>query len=238
MELRNRRFTLACAAAALLGLLQFSAMAQGVLGKTVAVDAQDEYAQIEVEPSRSVMARLRSPDAGTRAKAADEVLAQPSRYNPAVLFAVSDTLFERGQPEEGVFWFAVANTRAVADAQILTDRTAVPGVVTIRQVFGVRFREYMKAHPEDEWPQVSRAIEWDRAHPPEYDRRWLALHGMRAVSSALAAQEGKPDGIDEITVPQAQWAAMDEENRKAMLEKSRRRHEAAQATPAPAAGSR
>jgi hypothetical protein len=66
MELRNRRFTLACAAAALLGLLQFSAMAQGVLGKTVAVDAQDEYAQIEVEPSRSVMARLRSPDAGTR----------------------------------------------------------------------------------------------------------------------------------------------------------------------------
>ncbi|MBU8976203.1 hypothetical protein JI752_008600 [Lysobacter sp. MMG2] len=203
MELRNRRFTLACAAAMVLGLVQGSAMAQGVLGKTVAVDAQDEYAQIEVEPSRSAMERLRSPDAQTRFKAADEVLAQPSRYNPAVLFAMSDTLFERGRPQEGVFWFAVANTRAVADAQIITDRTAVPGVVTIRQVFGTRFREHLKTHPQDEWPQVSRAIEWDRANPPQYDRRWLALHGIRAVSSALAAQEGKPDGIDEITVPQA-----------------------------------
>lgn len=235
MELRKAGLMFFCAAVLAASGIPVATGTQA-LGKTVAIEAQDEYARIEVEPSRSAMERLRSPDAAERSRALDEVLAQPSRYNPPVLMAMSAAVFERGDPEQGVFWYILGNTRAVADAQILTDRTAVPGVMTLRAVFGQPLKAYLIAHPDVEWTQTQRAVEWDRTHPVQYDRRWLSLHGMRAVQSALAAQEGKPDGVDEITVPQEKWAAMDEENRQAMLDIARRRSAASTSGQAKAAG--
>lgn len=225
MELRKAGLMFFCAAGLAICAMPGASRAQ-TLGKTVAIDAQDEYAQIEVEPSRSAMERLRSPDAAERSRVIDEVLAQPSRYNPAVLMAMSAAVFEQGKQEQGTFWYILGNTRAVADAQILTDRTAVPGLMTLRAVFGQPLKAYLIAHPDVEWAQTQRAVEWDRTHPVQYDRRWLSLHGMRAVQSALSAQEGQPDDVDEITVPQEKWAAMDEENRQAMLDIARRRFEA------------
>lgn len=216
--------------------LSATAPAQETLGRKVYVSAPDEYSRIEVQPSRATMDLLRSPDLKVRSKATDEVLREPNRYNPAVLFAMADNLLERGREDEAVFWFVVANTRGFADARILTDQTAAPGVLKLRQVFGTRIREYLIAHLDVEWAQTERAIAWDRANPPQYDRRWLSLHGVRAVSSAVAAQAGQPYEVGEITVPKETWPVLDEENRQAMLALAKKRHDGLPQGNAPATG--
>ena len=62
-----------------------------------------------------------------------------------------------------------------------------------------------------------------RANPPAYDRRWMALHGMQAIRSGLAAKEGRSRERGDITIPQQQWAVSDEENRVDMLQKMKAR---------------
>ena len=189
------------------------------LGKTVHVDAQDEFSDIDNQRSMALIARFKSPDPRVQEAAIDEAMADPNAYVPPILFEISAVLYDRKQPEEATYWYALARLRAVKDSEILLDKTAASGIGQLVQVYGKGFRDYMPAHMDEVLKQMTRAVEWDRAHPPAYDRRWLALHGMRAIDSGLAAKEGRAREREAITVPEKEWAAMDEEIRVDMVEK-------------------
>lgn len=188
-------------------------------GKTVYLNAQDEFSDIDNRRSMALIAQFKSPDASVRESATKQAMADPNTYVPPILFEVSAVLYDRNQPEEATYWYTLARLRTVKDSDILLDKTAASGIGVLVQTYGAGFRAYAPTHMDEVLKQMNRAVEWDRAHPPAYDRRWLALHGVRAISSGLAAKEGREREQEEITVPEEDWAAMDERTRVDMLEK-------------------
>jgi len=193
------------------------------LGKIVYVESQDEFAEINMQATKGMLQLLRSSDEGVRDKALQQAIARPNHYAPPVLFEISKALYADDQPEEATYWYVLARVRAVNDSSILLDETAKIGLLELVQAFNKGFSDYAPQHMDVVWTQMNRAVNWDRANPPAYDRRWMALHGMQAIRSGLAAKEGRSRERGDITIPQQQWAVSDEENRVDMLQKMKAR---------------
>jgi len=205
----------------LCALLVFQGLAADVAnaqGRAEVVEARSAgpYAQIETTATSEVLAEFRSPDPSIRDAALQKALDQPQNYAPPAHYAAAASLMERQRPEDAIFWFYVAHMRAVNDALILTDTTAASGVDSLRASYGDAILQYAESVPEVWWRQASAAVDWERRNAPDYDRRWLALHGMRAMRYSLAADGGTV--FEEITVPVEQWEDIGESNRQRMLE--------------------
>jgi hypothetical protein len=61
---------------------------------------------------------------------------------------------------------------------------------------------------------VDRVVEWDKSTTYNYEYRWINLHGLNALSIGLgeATANDKP-----LSMPQDQWPALAEKNRKEYL---------------------
>jgi len=57
---------------------------------------------------------------------------------------------------------------------------------------------------------VDRVIDWDARTPANYDHRWISLHGLNAINSGLGISV--PPGP--LTLPQAQWHGIAQQNRQ------------------------
>lgn len=214
--------------AALLALSLGNAAAQ----ETTGLESRGAYAGIDVRKTLDLIAGLRSQEAGTRDAALETALRAPNDFAPPVHYLAVAMLVEKGRPEEGVFWFYVAHMRAVNDATILTDRSASAGVDSLLAQ-AAPVLEYAHANPDVWWRKANEALEWERSHPPAYDRRWLALHGMNAIRSSLT--DGGSSGSEEpITVPRDTWDDIAKRNRSRMLEIVKSSVEAAKASGVPA----
>jgi hypothetical protein len=191
----------------------------GSLGRTVIVNAQDEFAEIDNARSLALLKLIQSADATTREAALKKAVSDPNAYVPSILFEISKDLYARGQSEDATYWYSLARLRMLNDSDILVDTTAQSGLLTLVQTYGSGFSEYAPGHWDVVWQQLNRAVEWDRTNPPAYDRRWLALHGIRAIQSALPSPDGVTREKQEITIPVSEWAERDEMNRQDMLAK-------------------
>lgn len=202
--------------AALLVLAMPAAVAQAAV-ETVVI-AKDRYTDIDTRSTLELLRELRSPNADIRAHAVEKALKSPESFAPPVFYLTANLLLDSDRPKEALFWFYVGHMRAVNDATILTDRTAASGVDVLMTEHGGRLLQYAQAHPDLWLQQASLAIDWDRSHPSRYDRRWLALHGMQAMQSALGGSDGDSAQRKEITVPADTWNGIAERNRAKMLE--------------------
>lgn len=181
-----------------------TAYAQQPLGKTVIVHSKDEYAEIDTSATKALLGRLRGNDAAIRNAALTEAKNAPNVYAPPVLFEIANDLYAKGQPEEATYWYLLARLRSGMDGDILLDETAKSGITELVLANRQGFSAYLPQHTQEAWKQLNRAVDWDRANSPKYDRRWLALHGIRAISSALPGSEDIARERDEITIPQSQ----------------------------------
>ena len=59
---------------------------------------------------------------------------------------------------------------------------------------------------------VLRVVEWDRKTPHNYDHRWINLHGMGAMTSALDTKNSNSTQAV-LSLPKEQWNSIAEKTR-------------------------
>ena len=158
-----------------------------------------QFATVQVESSNAEFKRLLNRDSGAVAR----VLQSPGSYNPTVLYALSDALFQTGRKKEAMLWFYTAQLRARSDANKCLDASARSGISVLNQRFGPQINKEAFRDMDQRRALVQQAVANDRRTGRDYDPRWLALHGIDAFTKT------------EIRfAPQSSWSAIDAEARQ------------------------
>ncbi|MEZ2738545.1 hypothetical protein [Comamonas jiangduensis] len=135
--------------AASLMLAVASAMAQTTVANPAAVSSaktfllQGEYAQIETSNTRAMVGLLHGGTAADKAMVVDTLVQRPGKFQPPVLFAVSQTLFQAGKKDDAAFLFYAAQLRARMDANLSTDPSVGQAVGILSQRYGPQINQYM-----------------------------------------------------------------------------------------------
>ena len=187
-------------------LLGFSATAEA---EQVVVTPQDTYAEIDTQLATETMRALQKGSRKEKAQTIDAIKASPDKYAPPVFYLLSNVLFERGEKDEGAFWFYAGQLRARFDANRCADSSARQAVSALNQEYGPPINQYaFKDIPKLE-ALIQRVVEWDRQTPHNYDHRWINLHGMGAMLSGLGASSSDA----KLSLPADQWELIAEKTR-------------------------
>lgn len=174
------------------------------------VTLQGEYAQIETRRARSMMGLLAQGSPDDQKMVLETLALRPAMFQPPVLFAVSQHLFQAGQKDDAAFMFYIAQLRARMDANLSTDRSAGQAVGALTQRYGPHINQYMLQDLDKAEKTMAQVQAWDLKTPYDYDRRWISLHGMGAFTASL-----NPDQpVKPLTVAQDQWPSIIDKTRK------------------------
>ena len=134
-------------------------------------------------------------------QALEAVLTDPNSYEPPVLFALAQQLYNQGEITPALFWFYTAQLRARSDANKSLDPTTQQGVTELSGQFARDVNRYALGHLDELSTTVQHVLEWDRQTSRYYDPRWVALHGKDAYSKTTIAFKPREEWrqIDELT---------------------------------------
>lgn len=175
-----------------------------------------EYATIDIRLAEETIRMLADGSPEERSRAVASVEAQPGKFAPPVLFAVSKALFDAGRKDDAAFWFYAGQLRTRIDANRCADPTAKQAATALSRAYGPPINGYTRKNLPMLEKLVPKVVEWDRHTPREYDHRWINRHGMDAILAA----EGEPGdraGRRPLSVPAGQWPAIEEETRATYL---------------------
>ena len=158
------------------------------------------YATINTSGDIKLMKTLTNGSPDEKARTIKFVLQSPTKYSPCVLFALSSAMSERGDKDDAVFWFLVADLRAHYDAQRCADDSARSGASALRQQFGESIYPYMRQNSNKLESAIPKVLVWDESHAYDYDHRWINLHGLKAFGEA----KNQP----ELSLPKSEWPAI------------------------------
>jgi hypothetical protein len=165
----------------------------------MAYEPRGVYATINMGPTREMMQRLGAAYGTDKRLAIREVRDNAASYQPAVLYALANTLAE-DYAEEAIFWYQVGRLRAVYDVLRCRDQSARPvAILELRKLLNLELRTAMYYRRERLVGIAEKAVDWDARNPRKYDQRWPALYGKVAASSAGADPA-------EVTVPESEWS--------------------------------
>ncbi|MFN5848922.1 MAG: hypothetical protein ACK43K_10550, partial [Chitinophagales bacterium] len=153
--------------------------------KNVEIAPKGIYAEINVQKSNDLLRFLLQGEKDVKSKAADEVLKSPNDYNPTVLFAVSEVLFNSDRQDLACFWFYVAQLRARYDANLCTDNTATSGLTVLNERYGPAINQYAFKDINKLKETVAKVVSYVRTNEENYDHRWMNLHGMDAIKASM-----------------------------------------------------
>ena len=178
--------------------------------KNIELAPKGIYAEIDVEISNGLVNFLSRGEGEVKMKAAEEVLKNPNNYNPTVLFALSEVLFNADKKNEACFWFYVAQLRGRYDVNRCMDKTAASGLDVLNESYGKIINLYSFKDIRKLKETVSQVVHYVRTNEEKYDPRWMNLHGMEAIHASLT-KEGDTKGIQkELSQPRANWKAIKE----------------------------
>lgn len=172
--------------------------------ETITVKPTGEYATIDTKPTQKIMAQLQKGTQEERTAAIEELRDHPDKYAPPALCVLSAELVERGEMDEAAFWFYAGQLRSRADGQLCKDITARDGTNVLTMQFGTPVNQYMFKHIDVLKQLVPKVVEWDRVAAHNYDRRWIALHGMGSFGFESSKKK------DSVIEPKSKWAESDE----------------------------
>lgn len=154
---------------------------------------QGEYAQIETRNTQAMVGLLSGGTAEDQLMVVDTLVQRPGNFQPPVLFAVSQYLFQAGKKDDGAFLFYAAQLRARMDANLSTDQSAGQAVGILSQRYGAPINQYMLQDLDKAQQVMAQVQAWDLKTPYDYDRRWISLHGMGAfLASSNPDRAAKP----------------------------------------------
>jgi TPR repeat protein len=184
------------------------------IGKTVDVQPSGPFAQIDVKESNKTMQILMGKDQASKQSEVDEILKHADQYNPVVLYALADALFEQGKKDDAVFWFYAAYLRAKYDKNLCVDESAKGVVDSLNFFFDSGINLYLQQNIDGFEQMVEKILDWDQKTPYHYDHRWINLHGMQAMTYSLEAQQGKVPKEVAMSVPSSEWLIVYQKSRK------------------------
>jgi len=192
-------------------------------GRTVNVEPQGEFASIDVRLANEAIHTLKSADQAAKDRLRRDIEKSPSRYAPPVFYALAIDLHRAGATKDAVFWLSAGRLRARVDANRCADVSARQAVGALEVGVPPELAKAVLAEP-DLLALVDKVLAWDASTPYAYDHRWINLHGMQAMMSALdpAKQDAKP----QLSLPRESWPALMAKTR-ADFRKSAERHVAA-----------
>lgn len=173
-----------------------------------------EYAKIDTRLANETIAILGNGPDDLRNQRIKDIQARPQDYAPPVFYALSQALFQRGDRDDGAFWFYAGQLRARFDASRCTDSTAGQAVEALNQQFGPAINQYMFQDLPKLEALIPRVVEWDRKTPHHYDHRWINLSGMSAV---LASGGQGASSTAPLSHPEEQWDKIAQRTRQDYL---------------------
>lgn len=180
------------------------------------VSPQGEYSKVNTSNSNEANKLLLNGSKKEKQKTIKEIQEHPDQYAPPVFYALSSVLFGEGKKDEAAFWFYAGQLRARYDANRCADISARSAVSALNQQFGTPINQYTFQDLPKLEKLIPRVIEWDKKTPHNYDHRWINLHGMSAINSALL---GKSSSSSEeiLSYPEAEWNSIAERTRNEYL---------------------
>jgi hypothetical protein len=179
-------------------------------GRQLQITAGGEYATIDTKADIATIKRLRTDAPKDSADLAAQVTRASGHYSPPVLFALAEWYYKQGQIDDALFWLNAAGLRGLFDAKICTDTSTQSAIAELSQKMPPDLYRQQWKDPARIERIVDRVIDWDANTPADYDRRWISLHGLKAVNSGL----GMSITPGPLTLPQSQWHDIGEKNRQ------------------------
>ena len=176
------------------------------------------YAEIDIQKSNNALKTLLTEESNERSKVLDEVIKNPNDYNPTVLYALSDVLFNSEKKDLACFWFYVAQLRARYDANLCMDESAKSGVSLLNERFGPNINKYAFTDIKKLEETINKVVEFVRTNEENYDHRWLNLHGMDAMIASLDEEGEKKEKQKELSQPKKRWKKIKEKTIKDYFE--------------------
>ncbi len=163
------------------------------------------YKTINVRLVNDTLKALRDTKGVARIEVIDSIAKSPEDFAPPVLYVLSSVLFEQDKKDEAVFWFYAGQLRGRIDATICADKSARAAVAEMNERFGPPINQYSFTNLALLTSTVERVLAWEEKTPCHYDRRWINLHGMAAMTGDTNAP---------LSAPKEQWEAI--RNKRAM----------------------
>ena len=183
-------------------LFTFGIKAQEV--KTIEVKPVDVYAEIKIDEQNRMMKQLYDPQ--TRSASVDTIFNNITHYNPPVLYLFSQALFANGEKDPAVEWYLYAQLNAMYDSERCADNTAKQAVLILEENIRPTVGTYMKKNKTLEKESAEKVLMLFEKLVPDYDIRWINLHGMGAFSGAFGEETPKEKQI--LTENVLLWPAM------------------------------
>lgn len=184
-------------------------LALGLQAQTVTnieVKPVGEYADIKIADQNRMMKQLY--DTQTRNASVDTIFNNITHYNPPVLYVFSQALFANGEKVPAVEWYLYAQINAMYDAERCADGSAKQAVLILEENIRATVGSYMRQTPGLEKESAEKVLVLFRKLAPDYDIRWINLHGMGAFSGAFG--EETPNEKPKLTEDTIRWPAMRE----------------------------
>ncbi|WP_390887674.1 hypothetical protein [Comamonas aquatica] len=177
---------------------------------------QGVYAHIDTRQTQEMLQTLTQGSAEQQQAALERVRAAPERFQPPVLYAMSQVLFKAKLYHEAAFWFYAGQLRARFDVNRSTDPTTRQAVDALNQAYGAPINRYLFQDLDRALDLIANVVAWDRKTPYDYDPHWINLHGMQAVQAVQAARDPQSAGARtaaSLSQPPSEWAAIAERTR-------------------------
>lgn len=189
-----------------------------VVADTTTVTPRGEYSQIDTRLADETIGILARGSASAEERQAiiAKIKANPENYAPPVFYLLSQALFTEGEKDLAAFWFYAGQLRARIDANICADRSARQAVAALNENFGTPINQYAFQDIPRLEALIPKVVEWERRTPYNYDRRWINLSGMGAITSGFRdPNEDSPQAP--LSHPKDQWNEIAEMTRTGYL---------------------
>ena len=183
-------------------LIVFTIKAQDV--KTIEVKPVGVYAEINIEGQNRMLQLLY--DTQTRNAAIDTIFNNITHFNPPVIYLFSQALFLNGEKQSAVEWYLYAQINAMYDAARCVDNTAKQAVMVLEERTQPTLDEYMKKNKPIVTESARKVIQLFNSLQPDYDIRWINLHGLGAFDGAFG--EELPKEAAKLTEDKSLWPSI------------------------------
>jgi len=123
--------------------------------------------------------RLKSCDFNEQRNAADEVVAQPNKYDSLSLFSAAYAYFKLGEKDKAVFWFFAGQLR-LRQSSMTTPSENVGFITNMFVAAGFPITNYATHDVAKLASTIDRVLEWDTATP--LDPRIIKIKGHEQAS--------------------------------------------------------